>query len=91
MAASDAAGPAIEAAFAPFREEGRALLPGGAAVLDAHTHLGLDEDGQSLALDALIAERGERGLDGRSGGVRRGHRHAPTRASSAASTSASVL
>ena len=70
MAASDAAGPAIEAAFAPFREEGRALLPAGATVLDAHTHLG---------------------LDGRSGGVRRGHRHAPTRASSAASTSASVL
>src|SRR3954447_8979205 len=46
---------AIEVAFAPFREEGRALLPSDAAVLDAHTHLGVDEDGQSLALDALLA------------------------------------
>ena len=44
----------IEAAFAPFREEGRALLPDGAAVLDAHTHLGVDEDGQSLQPEALI-------------------------------------
>ena len=48
MAASDTAGPAIEAAFAPFREEGRALLPAGTAVLDAHTHLGLDEDGDEV-------------------------------------------
>jgi uncharacterized protein len=42
-------------AYAPFREEGRALLPPGTAVLDAHTHLGVDEDGQSLELDALLA------------------------------------
>src|SRR4051812_35768632 len=41
-------------AYAPFREEGRALLPEGTAVLDAHTHLGVDEDGQTLALDELI-------------------------------------
>ena len=65
MAASDAAGPAIEAALAPFREEGRALLPAGTAVLDAHTHLGLDEDGQSLALDALIAALDEVAPDAR--------------------------
>src|SRR3954453_6743418 len=50
-----AAESAVEAAFAPFREEGRALLPDGAGVLDAHTHLGVDEDGQSLELDALLA------------------------------------
>jgi uncharacterized protein len=42
-------------AYAPFREEGRALLPPGAEVLDAHTHLGVDEDGQSLELGALLA------------------------------------
>src|SRR4051794_41970826 len=50
-----AAESAVETAFAPFREEGRALLPDGAGVLDAHTHLGVDEDGQSLELDALLA------------------------------------
>src|SRR3954470_22605374 len=56
---------AIEAAFAPFREEGRALLPEGAAVLDAHTHLGLDEDGQSLTVEALVAALDEVGPDAR--------------------------
>src|SRR3954462_6043203 len=50
-----AAESAVEAAFAPFREEGRALLPDGAGVLDAHTHLRGAEDGQSLELDALLA------------------------------------
>src|SRR4051812_42829027 len=56
---------AIEAAFAPFREEGRALLPSDAAVLDAHTHLGVDEDGQSLELDALLAALDEVSGDAR--------------------------
>src|SRR3954469_19044888 len=56
---------AIEAAFAPFREEGRALLPDGTPVLDAHTHLGVDEDGQSLALDALLAAPDEVASDAR--------------------------
>src|SRR5919199_4128996 len=42
-------------AYAPFREERRALLPPGTAVLDAHTHLGVDEDGRSLDLDGLLA------------------------------------
>jgi uncharacterized protein len=34
--------------------EMRALLPAGAVVVDAHTHLGKDEDGQSLEPAALI-------------------------------------
>ena len=57
--------PVLEAAFRPFREEGRALLPDGAAILDAHTHLGVDEDGQSLAVDALLAALDEIGPDAR--------------------------
>ena len=52
-------------AYAPFREEQRALLPAGTAVLDAHTHLGVDEDGQSLELDALIAALDEVSPDAR--------------------------
>ena len=52
-------------AAAPFREEARALLPADTAVLDAHTHLGVDEDGQSLELDALIAALDEVGPDAR--------------------------
>jgi hypothetical protein len=52
-------------AYAPFREEGRALLPPGTAVLDAHTHLGVDEDGQSLELDALLAALDEVSPDAR--------------------------
>src|SRR3954451_10049438 len=60
-----AAESAVEAAFAPFREEGRALLPDGAGVLDAHTHLGVDEDGQSLELDALLAALDEVSPDAR--------------------------
>jgi hypothetical protein len=57
--------PAVEAAFAPFREEGRALLPAGTQVLDAHTHLGVDEDGQELALEALLAALDEVSPDAR--------------------------
>src|SRR3954466_15683288 len=60
-----AAESAVEAAFAPFREEGRALLPDGAGVLDAHTRLGVDEDGQSLELDALLAALDEAAPDAR--------------------------
>jgi hypothetical protein len=56
---------AIEAAFTPFREEGRALLTDGAVVLDAHTHLGVDEDGQSLELEALLAALDEVSPDAR--------------------------
>jgi uncharacterized protein len=56
---------AMRAAYAPFREEGRALLPDGTRVLDAHTHLGLDEDGQALELDALLAALDEVATDAR--------------------------
>jgi hypothetical protein len=52
-------------AHAPFREEGRALLPSGTAVLDAHTHLGVDEDGQAMSLDALLAALDEVAPDAR--------------------------
>ncbi len=46
----DLAGP-----YEPVVAELNALLPRGAAVVDAHTHLGTDEDGQSLDPAALIA------------------------------------
>jgi imidazolonepropionase-like amidohydrolase len=35
-------------AIAPYVQETRRLLPAGAEIIDAHTHLGLDEDGRSL-------------------------------------------
>ena len=35
---------------------GRAPAPGGREVIDAHTHLGLDEDGRSLDLEQLLAQ-----------------------------------
>jgi hypothetical protein len=44
-----------EQALAPFVEETARLRPADAEVIDAHTHLGLDEDGRSLALDALLS------------------------------------
>jgi len=43
-------------ALAPFLEETRQLLPAGAEVIDAHTHLGLDEDGRSLTLAQLLSQ-----------------------------------
>jgi uncharacterized protein len=43
------------AVFASLAAEVDELLPAGAVVVDAHTHLGRDEDGQSLDLDSLIA------------------------------------
>ncbi len=42
-------------ALAPFLAEAARLLPPGAEVFDAHTHLGLDEDGRSLTLPELLA------------------------------------
>ena len=45
---------AFEVAYASVAAELRELTPSGSAVVDAHTHLGRDEDGQSLALEALI-------------------------------------
>ncbi len=42
-------------ALAPFLTDAQRLLPDGAEVFDAHTHLGLDEDGRSLTLEQLLA------------------------------------
>jgi hypothetical protein len=41
-------------ALAPFLAETQRLRPPGAEVFDAHTHLGLDEDGRSLTLAQLL-------------------------------------
>jgi predicted TIM-barrel fold metal-dependent hydrolase len=43
-------------ALAPFLAEVRALRPADTEVIDAHTHLGLDEDGRSLTLEQLLAQ-----------------------------------
>jgi predicted TIM-barrel fold metal-dependent hydrolase len=43
-------------ALAPFLAEAQALRPAGAEVIDAHTHLGLDEDGRSLTLEQLLKQ-----------------------------------
>jgi predicted TIM-barrel fold metal-dependent hydrolase len=48
-------------ALAPFLAEARQLLPANAEVLDAHTHLGLDEDGRSLTLEQLLAQLDDAG------------------------------
>lgn len=44
------------AALAPFVAEVERLRPAGAEVIDAHTHLGLDEDGRSLTLAQLLEQ-----------------------------------
>ncbi len=43
-------------ALAPFLAETDRLRPGNAEVIDAHTHLGLDEDGRSLTLEQLLSQ-----------------------------------
>ncbi len=43
-------------ALAPFLTEAQHLRPAGTEVIDAHTHLGLDEDGRSLTLEQLLAQ-----------------------------------
>jgi hypothetical protein len=43
-------------AIAPFLQEVERLRPAGAEVFDAHTHLGLDEDGRSLDLPTLLSQ-----------------------------------
>ncbi|MEA2209364.1 MAG: uncharacterized protein QOF54_1841 [Solirubrobacteraceae bacterium] len=43
-------------ALAPFLAEAERLRPADAEVIDAHTHLGLDEDGRSLTLEQLLAQ-----------------------------------
>jgi uncharacterized protein len=49
-------------ALAPFAAEAERLLPAGAEVFDAHTHLGLDEDGRSLSLAELLAQLDDAGV-----------------------------
>jgi hypothetical protein len=48
-------------ALAPFLAEVRALRPADAEVIDAHTHLGLDEDGRSLTLPQLLSQLDDAG------------------------------
>jgi len=43
-------------ALAPFLAETSRLRPADTEVIDAHTHLGLDEDGRSLTLEQLLAQ-----------------------------------
>jgi predicted TIM-barrel fold metal-dependent hydrolase len=43
-------------ALAPFLEEAQRLRPARTEVIDAHTHLGLDEDGRSLTLEQLLSQ-----------------------------------
>jgi predicted TIM-barrel fold metal-dependent hydrolase len=45
----------LPAAYESIVAEVNALLPVGVVVVDAHTHLGKDEDGQSLDPDGLIS------------------------------------
>jgi uncharacterized protein len=42
-------------ALTPFLAEVERMRPAGAEVIDAHTHLGLDEDGRSLTLAQLLS------------------------------------
>jgi uncharacterized protein len=43
-------------ALAPFLAEVQRLRPSATEVIDAHTHLGLDEDGRSLSLEQLLSQ-----------------------------------
>jgi predicted TIM-barrel fold metal-dependent hydrolase len=43
-------------ALAPFLAEAAQLRPANGEVIDAHTHLGLDEDGRSLTLEQLLEQ-----------------------------------
>jgi hypothetical protein len=48
--------PLYAEALEPFLTEVADLRPAGAEVIDAHTHLGLDEDGRSLTTAQLLAQ-----------------------------------
>jgi len=48
-------------ALAPFLTEAQLLRPPETEVIDAHTHLGLDEDGRSLELEQLLAQLDDAG------------------------------
>lgn len=45
----------LDEALVPIVDEVARLRPGGAHIIDVHTHLGLDEDGMTLDPDGLIA------------------------------------
>jgi predicted TIM-barrel fold metal-dependent hydrolase len=48
-------------ALTPFLAEVQRLRPADAEVFDAHTHLGLDEDGRSLTLPQLLSQLDDAG------------------------------
>jgi predicted TIM-barrel fold metal-dependent hydrolase len=48
-------------ALAPFLAEVQRMRPAGVEVIDAHTHLGLDEDGRSLTLEQLLSQLDDAG------------------------------
>jgi predicted TIM-barrel fold metal-dependent hydrolase len=48
-------------ALAPFLAEAELLRPSEGEVIDAHTHLGLDEDGRSLRLEQLLSQLDDAG------------------------------
>jgi predicted TIM-barrel fold metal-dependent hydrolase len=48
--------PSYAAALAPFLSEVERLRPRESEVIDAHTHLGVDEDGRSLTLEQLLSQ-----------------------------------
>jgi uncharacterized protein len=48
--------PLYASALAPFLEEAQRLRPAQTEVIDAHTHLGLDEDGRSLTPEQLLSQ-----------------------------------
>lgn len=48
-------------ALAPFLADAQRLLPKDAEIFDAHTHLGLDEDGRSLTLEQLLGQLDDAG------------------------------
>ena len=55
----------FEAAYASVAAELQELMPSGSAVVDVHTHLGTDEDGQSLGLEGLIGYLDQVALEAR--------------------------
>lgn len=48
-------------ALAPFLSEVERMRPADVEVIDAHTHLGLDEDGRSLTLEQLLTQLDDAG------------------------------
>ena len=48
-------------ALAPFLAEVERLRPANGEIIDAHTHLGLDEDGRSLTLEQLLGQLDDAG------------------------------